>query len=405
MSISRISAWSMWFVASIFYAYQSILRVMPNIMMADIMQQYGVDATAFGQFSGVYYIGYSLMHIPLGIMLDHYGPKRMIPACMVMTSVGLLPILFTNLWMYPVIGRVLIGMGSSAAILGTFKVIRFAFREDQFTRMLSFSVIIGLVGAIYGGAPVNYMCTIMGYRDVVGIFAVAGVVLAIITYAIIPTIITPEVNAASLVSRIKEVLLSGKVITVCILSGLLVGPMEGFADVWATVFLRQVYGFGETIAVSLPSAIYFGMGFGGTLLSLIAEKTRSYLVTIAIAGFIMMASFIALVSGTMSLQVMGVVFVIVGICCGYQIIAIYKASTYVKAEVIGLTTAVANMIIMFFGYLFHTTIGFTVDTMGGIGSTQALIYGISVIPIALAIGSIGFIAVALHDRIIRRKLM
>ncbi len=66
MSTSRIMAYCAWIIASIFYAYQYILRVMPNIMFDDIMQQLHIDAAVFGQFSGIYYIGYTLMHLPIG---------------------------------------------------------------------------------------------------------------------------------------------------------------------------------------------------------------------------------------------------------------------------------------------------------------------------------------------------
>ena len=66
-STSRTLAWGVWIIASVFYAYQYILRVMPNIMLSDIMQQFGISAATFGQFSGVYYIGYSLMHLPIGV--------------------------------------------------------------------------------------------------------------------------------------------------------------------------------------------------------------------------------------------------------------------------------------------------------------------------------------------------
>src|SRR5271154_5931419 len=136
MSTSRKVAWCAWLIASIFYAYQYILRVMPNIMLTDIMQQFNIDAAVFGQFSGAYYIGYCLMHLPIGIMLDRYGPRKVMSACILLTVIGLLPIIFTKYWIYPIIGRVLIGMGSSAAILGTFKIIRITFSEKKFTKML-----------------------------------------------------------------------------------------------------------------------------------------------------------------------------------------------------------------------------------------------------------------------------
>lgn len=63
--------------------------------------------------------------------------------------------------------RVLIGIGSSAAILGTFKIIRMVFKESHFTCMLGFSVTIGLLGAIYGGGPLSYLTQTFGYQAVV----------------------------------------------------------------------------------------------------------------------------------------------------------------------------------------------------------------------------------------------
>ncbi|MBA2653135.1 MAG: MFS transporter, partial [Tatlockia sp.] len=160
-SITRLSAWGIWIIASLFYAYQYILRVMPNIMLDNFIQQFHIDTVVFGQFSGIYYLGYSLIHLPIGIMLDRFGPRKVMTACILLTVLGLMPLLFAEQWTYPLIGRLLIGMGSSAAILGTFKIIRIGFKEEYFARMLSFSVTIGLLGAIYGGGPVSYLCSIL----------------------------------------------------------------------------------------------------------------------------------------------------------------------------------------------------------------------------------------------------
>src|ERR1700721_1429578 len=98
LSKPRLVAWAVWMVASIFYGYQYILRVMPNIMLDDIMTQFGISTATFGQFSGVYYIGYSLMHLPIGILLDRYGPKKIMSACIIFTVVGLSPLIFANHW-------------------------------------------------------------------------------------------------------------------------------------------------------------------------------------------------------------------------------------------------------------------------------------------------------------------
>lgn len=392
---NRSIAWAMWLIASIFYSYQYILRVMPNIMMNDLMQQFNIDASIFGQFSGIYYIGYALMHVPIGIMLDRYGPKKIMPICIFLTVIGLLPIIFSSFWLYPIIGRFLIGMGSSAAILGTFKIIRLSFNEQKFTRMLSFAVTIGLIGAIYGGGPVNYMCNIFGYKTVIAIFAWMGIALAIVSYFIIPNIEAQK--SISVFADIKEVFSSKKVMLICCLAGLMVGPLEGFADVWGAEFLKQIYGFDRVLASSLPSAIFVGMCFGAPFLSFIAEKSKNATLTIFGAGICMMFSFIMLLNGNLSASFISVMFMIVGVCCAYQIIAIYKASSYVREGIVGLTTAVANMIIMTFGYFFHSIIGCTVNLFAGSVDNKAFVYGVSVIPFALAIGALGFLIIYLRE--------
>lgn len=396
MSRSRTLVWCIWVTASIFYAYQYILRVMPSIMMGDIMQKFDIDAVVFGQFSGIYYIGYALMQLPLGIMLDRYGPRKVLTISVLLTVLGLLPLVYSEHWLFPIIGRALIGMGSSAAILGVFKIIRMSFSTERFSRMLSFSVMIGLIGGIYGGGPLSQLYQVVGYEAVIQIFAVVGVILAGVTYWIVPNM--ESTHTTTVLSDMKTVLTNSKVIQLCIFSGLMVGPLEGFADVWGAVFLQQVYGLDTSVATTLPSMIFIGMCFGAPILSLIAEKTGYYLGAIIVSGLIMTGIFAALVLGDFTIPSISMAFLLVGICCSYQILSIYKASTYVSEEVVGLTTAVANMIIMSFGYAFHSVIGFVVNIYGGPQTSQSLIYGVGVIPIGLAIGVLGVISLAYHQR-------
>lgn len=401
-SQTRTLVWAVWFAASLFYAYQYILRVMPNIMMGDIMGQFGISTATFGQFSGVYYIGYSLIHLPIGLMLDRFGPKKVMTGSILLTVIGLTPLLFAEHWAYPIVGRLLIGIGSSAAILGVFKIIRMTFSEKLFPRMLSLSVTVGLLGAIYGGGPVSYMRELLGYHSVVQILALLGVGLALLTFMIVPNV--QKEKKGSVIADIKEVFGNRKVWVSCIFAGLMVGPLEGFADVWGTAFLKQVYGFENTLAASLPSFIFIGMCFGAPLLSLIADRFRSYLLTIICAAVVMTGCFSLLLLFHVSALILSVAFLLIGLFSAYQILAIYKASSYVREEVAGLATAVANMIIMIFGYGFHAVIGTIVNALGGASSSTALSFGIAVIPLTLSFGAAGFLRLWFEERKEAKKL-
>ncbi|HET9843901.1 MAG TPA: MFS transporter [Gammaproteobacteria bacterium] len=395
---------SMWLLASLFYAYQFVLRVLPNIMMPDLMRQFNIDASIFGQLSGVYYIGYAGMHIPIGILLDKFGPKTILPVCMVLAACGLLPFVYAQTWIYPCLGRFIIGVSSSAAILGLFKIIRMAYREELFTRMLGASVTIGLLGAIYGGYPVRWLLENIGWYTTFHLLILVGVVMAVITFIIVPSIKNP--TSTSVWTDLKNLFLNRKIVAVCFLAGCMVGPMEGFADGWSTIFLTQIYHLGNAIAASLPSMIYLGMCIGAPLLSLLAEKTKAYYEIIAMSAFIMCASFILLLAGSLQLSFVSLVFFIIGLLCAYQILAIYKASSYAKESNVGITTAFANMIIMFFGYVFHTAIGKVAvhfwdgTVLQGIPfySTFALRAALGIIPIMLFVGLLGFSTLAIQEK-------
>jgi Na+/melibiose symporter-like transporter len=247
---------------------------------------------------------------------------------------------------------------------------------------------LGLMGAIYGSGPMNYMCKTLGYQYVTIVCAVFGIVLATFAYFITPNFAQKE--KISIMTNIKEVLGSKKVISICILAGLMVGPLEGFADVWGSQFFQIVYGYDGTVAASLTSVIFLGMCFGSPILCFIAAKIKNDLLTIFIAGIAMTLCFSILMFQNINISLITLMFIIIGISCAYQILAIFKASTYVNESAVGLTTSIANMIIMIFGYAFHSSIGAVVDAFGGISSVNGIKYGVAIIPITLCIGTIGF---------------
>jgi predicted MFS family arabinose efflux permease len=367
--------------------------------MPHIVEKFHVDATLLGQFSGVYYIGYAVVHLPLGILLDRVGPKIVMPISILLAITGMLPLIYADNWLFPVLGRALVGIGSSAAILGVFSMTRLCFEEKMFSRMLGFAVTIGLLGAIYGGQPVHYLLTQWGWETVFKMICGVGLGLAILTFFMTPSL-PPKKGAEkkSMFQDLKTVFKNPLLLGTCILGGLMVGPLEGFADVWASQFLRVVYGYDASTAASLPSLIFLGMCIGSPLLSYVGETRNQYDEIIILSGFLMGASFLAILFLPLTTFIISFLFVLIGILCAYQILVIYKASTYGPPRLTSLATAVANMIIMLFGYVFHTTIGRSMDFFWdghtGAGaplySPQTFKWGLCVIPLGLFIAAIGF---------------
>lgn len=397
-----------WLIAAFFYAYQYILRVIPNIMINDIMLTFNIDAALFGQFSGVYYLGYALAHVPVGLMLDRLGPKKILPTFILITVLGTTPLIITDFWLFPVIGRFIVGVGSSSAILGVLKIIHLSFSERHFAIMLSWSVTVGLLGAIYGGAPINYFQDLYGFKYVIFMLLIAGIILALIAYFVLPDLKTKD-QKLPFWHNVKAIISNKKVIIICLLAGFMVGPLEGFADVWGSTFLEIVYGLDNTLQTSLPSFIFIGMALGAPLLSLIASRFKNNVIIIAICGFLMCLIFIVILNFLLPSSALFLLFFTIGFMCAYQILAIQTAVSFSKKNMAALTSAVANMIIMTFGYIFHSSIGGIVDSFSKnegyapLDSKKALTYGLLIIPLGLFIGAIGFLIFYYNEQRTKNK--
>ena len=319
------------------------------------------------------------MHIPLAIWLDRKNPKYIIPLCILATVGGIVPLLISDTIAAANIGRFIMGIGSSGAILGVFKVIRLGFPESHFNRMLGLSVTVGLVGALYGGLPVRTLLETTHWQDIVLYFCWIGGFLAVLAFVVI-------------MDDIIQVLKNKNVLMVCICAGLMLGPLEGFADVWGAGFLQSVYQIAPAKAAGISSLMFLGMLFGAPGLTYMADYLKAHIKIIIGAALFMGTVFVTMLYGFGSPEMLSVLFTAVGVACAYQIIAIYVASTYVRERHVSITTALANMIIMTFGYFFHTVIGVMMGDhqSGGNFSHEQYQYGLSIIPICLFIAAIGF---------------
>jgi MFS family permease len=398
-SIKPFLSWIIWFLVTSFYIFQYVLRVSPSIMMSDIMEKYHVDAHQFGIFSGAYYLGYALMHIPIGVFLDRIGAKKVVSLSVLISIVGLLPLMMGHCWMCAILGRFLVGAGSSGAILGVFNVIRLYFPERWFSRLLGVSVTLGLLGAIYGGRPVHELIMMSSWQQVLQYFVIAGALLASLVFILTPKSDTALPDHLSVKSEIKEVLANKKVMLTALFAALMVGPLEGFADVWGVSFFQVVYGMERAKAASLPSLIFLGMCAGSLILPAIAEKFKIYRQIVLTSAMVMAGLFFLLLFSRLHSGSLQVVMFCTGVFSAYQILAIYLNSLNAPAAYSSLVTAITNMVIMSFGYVFHSAIGMVMTWVwdGAIkGSvpvyqSESYIYGLFIIPVALLVSFIGFV--------------
>lgn len=399
-----------WLVTSLFFAFQFIIRVSPNVVNLELRERFDTTAGGIAQFFGIYYIGYTIVHIPVGLLLDKIGPKIVIPLCAFVVCLGLLPLLYSTSLFYASVGRILIGMGSSGGVLGVFKILRMYYPHQKIPFLFGISLSIGLIGAACGGHPFYYCVKKIGWDYTLKLLILVGALFSIGIYFIIPSGgITP--NTAPIFKDLKLLFSHYKWVCLAILGGFMIGPVEGFSDGWATSFLATYYpSWSKELVAFLPSLILIGMGLGGPLIGYITEKTKAYYKITIYCSLIMASSLLTLLYTKVSVLLVSTLLLIIGLASAYQTVVLYYASLLVPEKIASLTMACVNMIMLTFGYFFHTVLGILIDYFNNHQSlskpqTDLLIYSeaafqqsLSLLPIALFLASIGLVIMQSLDK-------
>jgi MFS family permease len=355
----------LWLIPLSFFAFQFILRLWPSLMMKNIMHQFGINATSFGVLASVYYYGYAAFQIPIALCLERIGARYVISICALICGLATYMGAKTGCWYVALLARFLVGVGSAAGFLGVSKVITERFAEKNYSRMIGLSFSIGLLGAIYGGKPISLLMEKIGEERVVCILTAIAIFIALISFVFLksPSVVNSHIKREKLLFKdLKKVLSSKAVLLLAGANLLMVGSLEGFADVWGINYLMVAYQMPKVEAAGIVSFIFVGMLFGGPILAYFANKSDN-LSIISACGLWMAFLLLLLIYQGSHLHHYELIalFTMIGILCCYQVLIFAAGSEYVDKHLLSITVAFLNCINMLGGSFFHSTIGFIMD--------------------------------------------
>jgi MFS family permease len=349
----------------IFFAYQFILRLWPGLTMQPIMEQFSIDAGQFGLFAAAYYYGYAGFQIPIAIFLDRLGTRPIIAACALLCGLATLLFTVTDNWYMACLSRFLVGAGSAAGFLGVSQVVSEWFPKEHYTKIIGWSFTIGLLGAIYGGKPINLFIEHYDWESVSSMLALVAIIIGFLTLLFLRS--PKEKHARSTkdspfkLQACKKLLSSPTIWLLAIANLLMVGALEGFADVWGIPYFMMAHSIPKSEAAQLVSFVYFGMLFGGPILAFLSQKYGNYIM-ISVCGLGMAFAFVCLLlSSEYHFTGIAITLFIVGVLCCYQVLVFSTGSMLVSPHDLGVTIAFLNCINMLGGSFFHTFVGQIMD--------------------------------------------
>ena len=232
------------------------------------MREFAASAVVLGNLSAFYFYAYAGLQFPLGVLLDRFGPRRIMAASALVAAAGSLLFGIAETLSAAYLGRFLIGAGVAVALIGTFKLIMIWFPAERFATLSGVTMFIGTIGAVTGQAPLAAYVETLGWRPALLWAAVFAVVMAGLIWLIVRDSTGAEPAAAGAAETppvwlaFVRILGSRQTWLIGVYGGTMSGPVLAFAGLWGVPFAMTTYGLDRPAAGLAMSVVLIGFGLG-----------------------------------------------------------------------------------------------------------------------------------------------
>lgn len=293
MKTSNLVKWSIWVLAALFYFYEFILRVSPSVMVPELMRSFGITASAVGVLSAFYLYSYAPMQIPVGILMDRFGVKKILSIASISCGIGALVFSLSQDLALASLGRLLIGGSSAFAFIAMVYVTSHWFPMRKRAFLIGLANSIAMLGATAGTGPLTTLVQNIGWRFSIGFFGIFGILLGISVYFVLrndrkQSQIEQESSEKHfpLWSTLKQVTSQKNSWINAGVALLFYITTTGFAGLWGISFVQTAYGVSKEVAGYAMSMVFAGWLVGGPLFGLFSDllEKRTLPIRLGILG-------------------------------------------------------------------------------------------------------------------------
>lgn len=176
----RARAWWVWGTAAAAYLLAVFHRTSLSVAGLAAAARFHIDAAQLAGFTVLQLVVYAGMQVPVGVMLDRYGPRRLLATGLVLMSAGQLGFAFAGGYPLALVTRALVGMGDAMTFLSVLRLVAAWFAPARNALLVQFTAIAGQLGAMASAIPMvwalhrfSWASTYAGAALASGVFALA----------------------------------------------------------------------------------------------------------------------------------------------------------------------------------------------------------------------------------------
>ena len=228
------------------YLYRTVNAVAGPVLA----QELGLSSGALGLLTSAYFVAFGLAQIPLGLLLDRYGARRVESTLLIVAAIGAALFASADSQTGLVVGRAVIGLGVSACLMAAFKAFSQVLPADRQASLTGWIMSAGSLGALVASSPVEAAIATCGWRAVFTVLAAVTVLVAAWLRLSVPDLPSamPDGRLGPQLRELRTVFASRRLRRFAPLGFAIIGGFMAVQGLWATAWLDAVNGLDRVAA-------------------------------------------------------------------------------------------------------------------------------------------------------------
>ena len=172
------------FAAGYFLSF--FFRNVNAVISKDLAREFSLAPSDLGLLTSMYLLAFAAFQLPLGVLLDRYGPRRVVAALMCVAAAGALTFALARDFTMLAVGRALLGLGVSAGLMGAIKAFTLWFPLSRLASLNGFYLAVGGLGGLSATAPAEALLGPFGWRALFLGLAAFSLLVAALIFTVVP---------------------------------------------------------------------------------------------------------------------------------------------------------------------------------------------------------------------------
>ena len=389
-------------VGALFYCYEFILRIVPGVLQSELTVAFGnISASTFGQIAALYYFAYSPMQFPVGILMDRFGPRRLLSLACLCCTVGSFLFSFSTSLTIAGSGRFLIGFGSAFAFVGVLTSAVHWLPQKYFSLVAGLMTTLGMLGLVYGELQITALAKTLSLSSVLMLLSIVGLILTIFIFLIVrdgPGGASLKQQSFKLFCKnTLTILTSRQVWLIGFVGACLYTSLSVFGELWGKSYLEQAHHLSKSQAAATISFMFIGWAVGAPISGYLSDLTGSRRIPLLIGTLLsLLCISLILYCHNLSYFALNTLVFFYGLFSSVEIIVFIMGTENSRTDLPGTAFAVINLIVTLGGVIFQPLVGTLLDYFShGRMEAGVHLYTISDYKLALSIIPISLIVTIL----------